>query len=187
MLAALDRMQAAAGQATACLPLACHSPILPGSPQLERPVSPRPAETPAQDGPAMGLDVFFATPPPPAITLQPEVSLQPQTRRRRTYDMSKVRRSARLASKPAIPAMKKVQLNLCHQLGFLDNERVPIKQVLIDYINMYSGPLPQHIVAALSTFFGIHDEFTMQLDEAMMELAGVGIDDVQEVTNDNEA
>jgi len=63
---------------------------------------------------------------------------------------------------------------------------VPIEQVLIDYINMYSGPLPQNIIAALSTFFGIHDEFTMQLDEAMMELAGVGIDDVQEVTNDND-
>jgi len=115
-------MQAAGGQATACLSLACHSPILPSSPRLERPVLPRPIEMPAQDGPAMGLDVFFATPPPPAIALQPEMSLQPQTRCRRTYDMSKVHRSARLASKPAIPSMKKAQLNLCHQLGLLDDE-----------------------------------------------------------------
>jgi len=115
-------MQAAAGQATACLPPACHSPILPGSLWPERPVSPRPAEMPAHDGQAMGLDVFFATPPPPVITLQPEVSLQPRTHRRRTYDMSKVHRSARLASKPAIPSMKKAQLNLCHQLGLLDDE-----------------------------------------------------------------
>lgn len=51
---------------------------------------------------------------------------------------------------------------------------------------MYSGPQPQHIVAALSTFFGIHDEFAIQLDEAMMELAAIGIDDVQEVINDND-
>ncbi|RLM92234.1 hypothetical protein C2845_PM08G10110 [Panicum miliaceum] len=96
----------------------------------------------------MALDVFFATPPPPAITLEPGMSFQARTRRRRTYDMSKV---------------------------------------LIDYINMYSGPLPQHIIAALSTFFGIHDEFATQLDEAMMKLAGVGVNDVQEVINDIDA
>ncbi|PAN41511.1 hypothetical protein PAHAL_8G049300 [Panicum hallii] len=100
--------------------------------------------------------------------------------------MSKVRRSASLASKPAMPALKKAQINLCHQLGLLYDERAPIEQVLIDYINMYSGPLPQHIVAVLSSFFGIHDEFAIQLDEAMMELAGVGIDDVQGVINDND-
>jgi hypothetical protein len=115
------------------------------------------------------------------------MSFQARTRRRRTYDMSKVRRSARLASKPAMPALKKAQLNMCHQLGLLDDERAPIEQVLIGYINMYSGPLPQHIIAALSTFFGIHDELATQLDEAMMELAGVGINDVQEVINDIDA
>ena len=48
------------------------------------------------------------------------------------------------------------------------------------------GPLPQDIVAALSTFFGIHDEFAIQLDEAMLELAGVGIDDVQELLNETD-
>lgn len=111
---------------------------------------------------------------------------QVQTRRRKTNDMSKVRRSARLAKKPALPAMKRVQINLCHHLGLIDDDRAPIKQVLIDYINMYSGALPQHIVAALSSFFGIHDEFVAQLDEAMMGLAGVRINNVQEVINDND-
>jgi len=81
-------------------------------------------------------------------------------------------------------ALMKAQINLCRQLGLVEAERKPIEEVLVDYINMYSGPLPQHIVAALTTFFGIHDEFAIQLDGAMMGLAGVGIDDVLEVTND---
>ena len=41
-------------------------------------------------------------------------------------------------------------------------------------------------MAALSTFFGIHDEFAIQLDEAMLELAGISIDDVQEVLNETD-
>ncbi|CAL5082073.1 unnamed protein product [Urochloa decumbens] len=101
--------------------------------------------------------------------------------------MSKVRRSARLAKKSAMPAMKKAQINLCRQLGLTDDERAPIEQVLIDYIKMYSDPLPQDIVAVLSTFFGIHNEFEQQLDEAMMEFAGIGFDDVHEGINDNDA
>ncbi|KAG2607592.1 hypothetical protein PVAP13_4NG260500 [Panicum virgatum] len=100
--------------------------------------------------------------------------------------MSKVRRSARLAAKPAMPALKKAQINLCRQLGLADDMRAPIEKAVIDYVNMFSGPLPHDIVAALSTFFGIHDEFTTQLDEAMMQLVGVGIDDVQEVLNGND-
>ena len=98
--------------------------------------------------------------------------------------MSKVRRSARLAAKPAMPALKKAQINLCHQLGLIADERAPIEKALIDYINMYKGPLPQDVVAALSTFFGIHDEFAIQLDEAMMGLESIGIDNVQEVINE---
>lgn len=90
----------------------------------------------------MGLDVFFATPPPPLID-EPEGPRRAQPRRRRTYDMSKVLRSAHLTKKPAIPAMKKAQINLCRQLGLTDDERKPIEQVLIDYITMYSGPLPR--------------------------------------------
>ena len=83
-----------------------------------------------------------------------------------------------------MPALMKAQINRCRQLGLVEAERKPIEEVLVDYINMYSSPLPQHVVAALTTFFGIHDEFEIQLDEAMMEFAGVGIDDVHEVNND---
>lgn len=124
----------------------------------------------------MGLDVFFAT-PPLSLVDEPEGPrlVQPH---HRTYDMPKVRCSTRLAKKPAIPAMKKTQINLCRQLGLIDDERKPIEQVLIDYITMYRGPLPPQVIDALSTFFGIHDELTTQLDEVMMQLAGVRIDDI---------
>ncbi|KAG2635384.1 hypothetical protein PVAP13_2NG349406 [Panicum virgatum] len=192
---ALDRMQAAAAQASADLQLACISVGQPASPASVVPPSPTGegerrladvthANADGNDNDNSGLDVFFTTPPPPAIRPEPEVLRQVQVRRRRTYDMSKVRRSARLAAKPAMPALKKAQINLCHQLGLIADERAPIEKALIDYINMYKGPLPQDVVAALSTFFGIHDEFEIQLDEAMMGLAGVGIDDVQEVINE---
>ncbi|CAN6223150.1 unnamed protein product [Urochloa humidicola] len=183
--AVLDRMQAAATRATAR-----HLQAVCNEGQLVSPRSPSGRHATSRDGEpdniGLGLDVFFATPPPPAIQAQPAPLRQVQTRRRKTYDMSKVRRSARLARKPAMPAMKKAQVNLCRQLGLADEDRVPIEQTVIEYIQMYKGHLPQDIVAAMSTFFGIHDEFVVQLDEAMMELAGVGIDDVQEVINDND-
>jgi len=192
---ALDRMQAAAAQASTDLQLVCISAGQPASPASVVPPSPMGegvrqladvtlANADGNDNDNSGLDVFFTTPPPPAIRPGPEVLRQVQVRRRRTYDMSKVRRSARLAAKPAMPALKKAQINLCHQLGLIADERAPIEKALIDYINMYKGPLPQDVVAALSTFFGIHDEFAFQLDEAMMGLAGVGMDDVQEVINE---
>lgn len=58
--------------------------------------------------PAPQIDDLFATPPPPAL-LQPPPQ---RTRRGRTFDMSKVRRSARLAKKPVMPAVERVQRNL---------------------------------------------------------------------------
>lgn len=64
---------------------------------------------------AGGLDVFFRTPPPPVMSAGPDQPRQVQGRRRRVYDMSKVRRSARLAKKPALPAVKKAQINLCRR------------------------------------------------------------------------
>jgi len=129
---------------------------------------------------AGGLDVFFRTPPPPVMSAGPDQPRQVQGRRRRVYDMSKVRRSARLAKKPALPAVKKAQINLCRRLGLLEEEHASVEQVLHDYIATFSGPVPEHIIAALTTLFGLHSDFTTQLDEALLELAGDGLDDLQE-------
>lgn len=129
---------------------------------------------------AGGLDVFFRTPPPPVMSAGPDQPRQVQGHRCRVYDMSKVRRSARLAKKPALPAVKKAQINLCRRLGLLEEEHVSVEQVLHDYITTFSGPVPEHIIAALTTLFGLHSDFTTQLDEALLELAGDGLDDLQE-------
>jgi hypothetical protein len=110
----------------------------------------------------------------------PDQPRQVQGRRRRVYDMSKVRRSARLAKKPALPAVKKAQINLCRRLGLLEEEHASVEQVLHDYIATFSSPIPEHIVAALTTLFGLQSDFTTQLDEALLELAGDGLDDLQE-------
>jgi hypothetical protein len=53
-----------------------------------------------------------------ALFTKSDVSLLPQpatrrTRQRRTFDMTNVRRSARLAKKQAIPAVEHTQRNLC--------------------------------------------------------------------------
>ena len=57
-----------------------------------------------------------------------------------------------------------------------------MEQVLHDYIATFSGPIPEHIVARsqVTTLFGLHSDFTTQLDEALLELAGDGLDDLQE-------
>ncbi|KAG2618292.1 hypothetical protein PVAP13_3NG080003 [Panicum virgatum] len=154
---ALDRMQAAVAQATMDLQLACDS--------LEQPAKPATApSSPAGTGQltegANGNDDdgsglnAFFTTPPP-----PAIKQGPEV-------------------------LCQVQVRCRKTYDMSKDKRAPIEQVLVDYVNMYSGPLPQDIVAALSTFFCIHDEFAIQLDEVMLELAG--IDDVQEVLNETD-
>ena len=128
----------------------------------------------------MGLEIFFSTPPAPVLPAGPDLPRQVQSRRRRVYDMSKVRRSARLAMKPVMPAEKKAQINLCRRLGLAEEEQATMEEVLRDYIAMFSGPVPEHIIAALSTFFDLHSELAAELDGALLELAGDGLDDLLE-------
>jgi hypothetical protein len=50
--------------------------------------------------------------------------------------MSTVRRSARLAGKPVIPAIQKAQHNLYRKLGMGNDERMMIDEVLREFITM---------------------------------------------------
>lgn len=122
------------------------------------------------------LDKFFTTPLAPVLQQQPPAR---QPRRRRVYDLSNVRRSVRLAKQPAMPAMKKAQVNLCRRLGLATDEHAPVDQILEEYVAMFNGPLPEHVVVALTALFGIDNEFVQQLDEAMLELVGNGVDDLR--------
>ncbi|CAN6178894.1 unnamed protein product [Urochloa humidicola] len=114
------------------------------------------------DDNSYGLDGLFCTPPPPIVAHPP--SRRP--RQRRTFDMTAVRRSVRLAKNPSMPAVERVQRNLCRKLGLAEDEVTPLEEVLADFITMFTGPLPEHIIAALTTIFSLEDEGADWLDEA---------------------
>jgi len=65
--------------------------------------------------------------------------------------MSKVCRSARLAKTPTALVVKKAQINLCWFFYLLEEEHVPLQEVMNNYITMFCGPLPPHIIMALTT------------------------------------
>jgi hypothetical protein len=85
--------------------------------------------------------------------------------------MSAVRRSARLAKKPVIPAVERAQRNLCRKLGLPADEMEPIETVLQDFITLFRGPLPPHIVEALTEIYILDDGDTDMLDDALLQHA----------------
>jgi hypothetical protein len=94
--------------------------------------------------------------------------------------MSKVRRSARLAKKPAMPAVERAQRNLWRKLGVPDDEFRPIEEILQEFIAMFSGPLPGNIVDAMTALFGLDDDDDDILTNALIEHAGEAADDLQQ-------
>jgi len=112
-----------------------------------------------------------------------------QTRRRsrRVFDMSKVRRSARLATAPRIPAIQKAQRNLCRKLGLLDSELQPIEAALQDFIAMFDGPLLQEIIAALTAMFNIDDDNAEEIDRTLVGLVDDGVAELEEVVGEMKA
>ncbi|KAJ1271128.1 hypothetical protein BS78_06G105100 [Paspalum vaginatum] len=91
-----------------------HESVLGGMQEAEKGSSPLPA-SPTQERSSLlpasltqEIHCCFST---PSLPLQPA---PPPPRRCRTYDMTNVRRSARLANRPAMPAMRRPQINLCH-------------------------------------------------------------------------
>jgi hypothetical protein len=89
---------------------------------------------------------FFAAPMPTlAASPSPTPAPPPRWRPCRVFDMSTVRRSARLSNAPRIPAVQKAQHNLCRKLGLLNNDMPQIESTLQEYIAMFHGPLPQDI------------------------------------------
>jgi hypothetical protein len=80
-----------------------------------------------------GVDSLFCDPPPPALQ-QPALR---RPRQRRTFNMTAVRRSARLAIKPRIPAVQRAQRNLCRKLDVCDDDTTVVWTSL--------GPLPRWV------------------------------------------
>jgi hypothetical protein len=121
-----------------------------------------------------GVDALFSVIEAPLLQ-QPAPC---RTRQRRDFDMTTIRRSARLAKRPAVPTMERAQRNLCRKLGIPAEEQQPIDDVLRDFISMFQGPLPDHIIAALSAMFDLddgsnllHDVLLQHVGEALGDLA----------------
>jgi len=187
--AALDRLEVAAHQDhDGCVDLGLHTPLggASSTPALDMAAAtgagaaPQPPPLEVQP-PVVALDAFFASPPRAAAALvEPQVDQKVKARPRRTYSMANVRRSARLAKRPALPAVQQAQLNLCRKLGLATDEQATVEQILAEYVAMYNGPLPSHMVAALSSLLGLDDDLTGQVDDAMIQLVGEGVEELRE-------
>jgi hypothetical protein len=118
-----------------------------------------------------GVNALFTIPTP--VVLQPPANQRP--RQRRAFEMSAVQRSARLVKKSAVPAVERAQRNLCRKLGLSAVESEPIETVLQDFVAMFRGPLPPHIVGALMAIFSLDDDDTDKLDDALLQHAGTAV------------
>ncbi len=144
------------------------------------------------------LDALFASPPQPIIASPPRSP--PRSPCARSLHMGRrlkirtrqhsqpTRRSERIAKQPARPTMERCQRVLFKRLGLLNGEEgASIEQVIAEYVAMFDGPLPAHVIAALTTIFGIDDEEQETMDAALISLVGEGIADAAEDAEDTVA
>ena len=94
--------------------------------------------------------------------------------------MSSVRRSARLAKNQPMTQMQRAQQNLCRKLGLLQDDLQPVETALQEFVAMFNGPLPDQVIAALAEMFNLDDSPAMEIDDALINMAGEGIADLQE-------
>ncbi|CAO2192849.1 unnamed protein product [Urochloa humidicola] len=123
-----------------------------------------------------GVDALFRTPEAAVTNLPPARRARP----RRTFDMTALRRSARLAKKPSMPAAERAQRNLWRKLGLEEDELAPMEEVLRQFISMFTRPLPENIIAAMTTAFDLDDEGADALHEALLRHAGEALADLQQ-------
>ncbi|XP_021301578.1 uncharacterized protein LOC110429646 [Sorghum bicolor] len=116
----------------------------------------------------------------PPAALNPPAASTRRNRRQRTFDMSSVRRSARLAAARPMTQMQRAQRNLCRKLGFIHDELEPVETALQEYIAMFKGPLPQDVIAALTEIFNIGTEDACEAEEALLRMVGEGVEELQD-------
>jgi hypothetical protein len=114
-------------------------------------------------------------------TIEPPVLSQPAPRcgrQQRVFNMAPVRRSARLAKRPSMLAMERAQRHLCRKLCIQAEDQDPIDRVLSDFVDMFQGPLPQHVIAALTALFDLDNEDAEVVDNALLQHAGAAVGDL---------
>jgi hypothetical protein len=122
-------------------------------------------------------------PPSAAVLEAVEPTAAPAVRnnRPRSFNVSAVRRSARIAATKPMPTMKRAQQNLCRKLGLLKtDDRSDFDVSLQKFTTLFKGPLPKEVIAALESLFNLNTVDAELVDEALMEAAGDGIAEIQE-------
>ena len=94
--------------------------------------------------------------------------------------MSAVRRSARLAKRSLLSAVQRAQRNLWRKLGISNDEMKPIEEILQDFIRTFSGPLPEHILAAMTALFNLDDDDDDLVHDALIQYVGEAAPDIQQ-------
>jgi hypothetical protein len=61
---------------------------------------------------------------------------------------------------------------------FSASENDPIDSVLRDYLDMFRGPLPPHVIDALTAIFRLDDDDTKVLDATLLQHAGTDVVEV---------
>ncbi|KAK8450978.1 hypothetical protein SEVIR_6G131206v4 [Setaria viridis] len=56
----------------------------------------------------------------------------------------------------------------------------PIEEILQEFITMFTGPLPEHIVAVMTALFGLDDEDDDETNIALIQHAGEAAEDLQQ-------
>jgi hypothetical protein len=92
---------------------------------------------------------------------------------RRLFNLSAVRRSARLTNGPHMSIMQRAQHNLCRKLGLLANDGTPnFDNAFQDFQAWFQKPLSKEAGVALEALFNIHMPDTKHVDNALMGIAG---------------
>jgi hypothetical protein len=108
-------------------------------------------------------------------------SIAQNTKHRRLFNLSAVRRSARLANGPHMPIMQRAQRYLCRKLGLLANEGTPnFDNAFQDFQAWFQKPLSKEAGVALEALFNIHMPDTEHVDKALMGIAGEAIEEIQD-------
>jgi hypothetical protein len=98
-------------------------------------------------------------PPSAAVLEAMEPSDAPIVRnnRPRVFNVSAVRRSARITATKPMPAMIRAQQNLCHKLGLLKTDDLLTFDVALQKFSpLFKGSLPKEVAAALESIFNLY-------------------------------
>jgi hypothetical protein len=77
-----------------------------------------------------------------------------------------------------MPVMERAQRHLYRKLGVQAEDQDPIDGVLSDFVGMFQGPLPQHVIAALTALFDLDNKDADLIDNALLQHAGASVGDL---------